>query len=266
VVSRPHLSLVPANGLGVRLRGSPTRVLVVVALVSAAVLVLYAAARLTSLFALTQVEVSGGSRVVQQAVRQATKPFLGESLVALDRDELRRRLEALPTVYSLQVDRAFPHTLRIVVVPERPLAVVRSGDEAWLVSDRARVIRAAGAKAIRRRVTIWASSGASLAPGANVEEENVRLALEALRRLPARFPERVYSARAFDGAVTLVVSQGTELRLGRADELALKLAVAARVLRKIGVAERAELAYLDVSVPERAVGGSSLNSQLEGET
>jgi hypothetical protein len=63
-----------------------------------------------------------------------------------------------------------------------------------------------------------------------------------------------------------VVSQGTELRLGRADELALKLAVAARVLRKIGKAERAELAYLDVSVPERAVGGSSLNSQLEGET
>ena len=238
--------------------------LVVLALVSAAVLVLYAAARLTSLFALTQVEVTGGSRVAQQAVRQATKPFLGESLVALDQDELRRRLEALPTVHSLRVDRAFPHTLRITVVPERPLAVVRSGDEAWLVSDRGLVIRAAGEKALRRRVTIWASSGSSLAPGAAVQEENVRLSLEALRRLPARFPERVYSARAFDGAVTLVVSEGTELRLGQANALALKLAVAGRVLRTIGKSERAGLAYLDVSVPERAVGGSSLDSQLEG--
>ena len=264
MVSRPHLSLVPANGLGVRLRGSRARVLVVFALVSAAVLIFYAAARLTSLFALTQVEVTGGSGVVQQAVRQATKPFVGESLVALDQEELRRRLEALPTVHSLQVDRAFPHTLRIAVVPERPLAVVRSGDEAWLVSDRGRVIRAAGASAVRRRVTIWASSGTSLAPGAAVREENVKLCLEALRRLPARFPERVYSARAFDSAVTLVVSQGTELRLGQANALALKLAVAARILRKIGQAERAGLAYLDVSVPERAVGGSSLNSQLEG--
>ncbi|MGH3041334.1 MAG: cell division protein FtsQ/DivIB, partial [Gaiellaceae bacterium] len=237
----------PANGLRVRLRGSPARMLAILALVSAAVLLLYAAARLTALFALTEVEVTGGSRVVREAVRQATRPFVGESLVALDQDELRRQLEALPTVHSLRVDRAFPHTLRIAVVPERPLAVVRSGGEAWLVSDRGRVIRAAGSRAVRRRVTIWASSGSSLTPGGIVQDENVRVSLEALRRLPARFPERVYSARAFAGAVTLVVSQGTELRLGQANALALKLAVAARVLRTIGKSERAGLAYLDVA-------------------
>jgi len=46
--------------------------------------------------------------------------------------------------------------------------------------------------------------------------------------------------------------------------MALKLAVAARVLAGMSAEEAAELAYLDVSVPERAVGGTSLDSQLEG--
>ena len=62
----------------------------------------------------------------------------------------------------------------------------------------------------------------------------------------------------------MVLADGTELRLGNAVSLALKLAVAARVLQGMSTAERAALGYLDVSVPERAVGGTSLNSQLEG--
>jgi hypothetical protein len=91
------------------------------------------------------------------------------------------------------------------------------------------------------------------------------LALQALRLLPERFPERVVTARAYAGEITFVVAGGTEIRLGRVDRLGLKLAVAARVLGSVTASERAELAYLDVSVPEKAVGGSSLDSQLEGE-
>ena len=52
-----------------------------------------------------------------------------------------RQLESLSTVRSVRMDRAFPHTLRITVVPERPLAVVRRGQDAWLVSEQGRVIR-----------------------------------------------------------------------------------------------------------------------------
>ena len=44
---------------------------------------------------------------------------------------------------------------------------------------------------------------------------------------------------------------GTEIRLGDADDLALQLAVAQRVLEAVD----AGAAYVDVSVPERAVVG-----------
>jgi cell division protein FtsQ len=264
VVSRPHLALVPANRLAGRLRVPVVRLLAAVVLAAALLVLVYAAARFTSLFALEELEVTGGRPAVREAVREAASPLLGDSLVALDEAELRRRLEAIPAVRSFSVDRAFPHTLRIAVVQERPLAVLRSGGDAWLVSDRGRVIGAVDSGTPDRRPIIWAGSEESFAPGRAIQDEDVRGVLEALRRLPDHFPEHIRSARAGEGTVTLVLDEGMEIRLGDAGALALKLAVAARVLAAMSAEEAAELAYLDVSVPERAVGGTSLNSQLEG--
>jgi cell division protein FtsQ len=252
VVSRPHLALVPADGLGRRLRVPLTRALVVLALVVALAGVGYAAARFTSLFALEELEVTGGPPGVKSAVRETGSTFLGTSLVALDEDELRSRLQMLPSVEAVRFDRAFPHTLRIVVVPERPLAVVRDGRGSWLVSERGRVIRSVDPET--KRPVVWIAP-ADLEPGELVGDENARLALEGLRRLPSTFPGRVEYARAADGAVTFELSDGAELRLGSSESLALKLAVATRILRGMSAAERAGLGYLDVSVPERAVAG-----------
>ena len=261
MVSRPHLALVPANGLGGRLRGYLGRALVVAGIVLACAGLAYAVARFTSLFALHEFEVTGGPPAAREAVRDVAGSFEGTSLVALDLDQLRARLEELPSVESVRFDRAFPHTLRIVVVPEEALAVVKDGSAAWLVSGSGRVIRSADPET--RRTVVWTAQ-TGLEPGAVVQDENARLALEGLRRLPTNFPERIETARAAAGAVTLVLAGGTELRLGNAVSLALKLAAAARVLQGMSTAERAALGYLDVSVPERAVGGTSLNSQLEG--
>jgi hypothetical protein len=77
-------------------------------------------------------------------------------------------------------------------------------------------------------------------------------------------PERVDTARASNGEITIVLADRMEVKLGGAHQLALKLAVAARVLGTMTAADRAGLAYLDVSVPEKPVGGSTLDSRLEG--
>ena len=264
VVSRPHLSLVPANGLRGRLGATTVRIVGVLVLVAAVLVLLYAAARFSSLFALEKIELTGGRPAAREEVRAALRPLLGESLVALDRADLRRKLEALPAVRSARIDRAFPHTLRIAIVHERPLAVVQGGEDAWLVSAQGRVIRAVDPERARKRPVVQADPGSSFAPGAIVQAEDVRTSLEALRRLPRSFPDRVESASATGGAVTLILARGLEVRLGQARSLALKLAVAGRVLRSMSEEEAAALAYLDVSIPERAVGGTTLNSQLEG--
>jgi hypothetical protein len=62
---------------------------------------------------------------------------------------------------------------------------------------------------------------------------------------------RVKGIRIQDDELTLVLRRGTEIRLGRATEVGLKLTVAARVLRLVDGATE----YVDVSVPQRAVAG-----------
>jgi cell division protein FtsQ len=251
---------VPAHGLRGRLRAPSARVLAIGSSIVAAIGLLYLGARETPVFALQELEISGVSPAVRRSIEAASKPYVGESLVALDRDELRRQLESLSTVRSVSMDRAFPHTLRISVVPERPLAVVRRGPDAWLVSEHGRVIRELDRGRRNARTNVWTGPDTNLVVGVTVHDAELRAVLDALRRVPDTFPARVSMARVEDEEVTLVLANGIELLLGERTALPLKLAVAARLLRTLTAEERGELGYLDVTVPRMPVGGDK--SQL----
>ncbi len=253
----------PAAALRPQLRAPSLGVAAVVIGLAAFLGLLYLGARETTVFAAKEIEITGGSRAVRESVRDAVRPVVGESLVALDQDELRRRLEALPTVRAVRLDRAFPHTLRIAVSPERPLAVLRQGEEEWLVSAQGRVMRTLEPGQSSRPV-VDVGDEVAVAPGDVMDSDDVRHALAALRRLPRGFPVNVDTVRVEEGAVSLDVAGGAELRLGGPRQVALKLVVATRVLRALTAYERADLGYLDVTVPERPVVGSkSQVSSLE---
>lgn len=222
----------------------------------------YLAARSTSLFALQSVAVGGAGNAVEAEVRAALRPLDGQSLVTVDADSVERRLAALPSVRAARVDRAFPHGLRIVVVPERPVVVLRSGRAAWLVSERGRVVRAVEPTTQRQLPRIWLAAGADFEPGETLATSTASQALRIVAALPARFPVQVRTARATDEGLVMALATGMEVRLGSADDLGAKVAAAAAVLRGLSDSERAELDYLDVSLPERPVGGT--NPLVEG--
>lgn len=256
MIRRPQLALVPAHAVRPLVRRPPPRTLAVAAAVLSVLGLLYLAARESSLFAVERLEISGVPAEVRAEVERAAERYVGESLVALDTGELRRLLEALPSVRALDYDRAFPHTLRIVVAPEVPAALVRSGPDRWLVSKRGRVIRAlepGNAGALPR---IRLRGRRVLAPGDSVDDREARLALRALVALPQDFAVPVRSARSREGTITIVLESETELRLGDPSSLALKLAVADRVLRRLPGDERGSLAYLDLTVPDRPVAAA----------
>ncbi|MGH3029817.1 MAG: cell division protein FtsQ/DivIB [Gaiellaceae bacterium] len=252
---RPPLALVSAQALRPALRLPSARALVAVAAAAGFLGLLYLVARETPLFALRTVEVTGAPPAVRDAVRRAAAAWEGESLVALDGDELQRRLEALPTVRSLRYDRAFPNTLEIAVVPERPAAVLRRGRKAWLVSERGRIMEALD-PGRRKRLPRIRVAARDLRAGTFLADEHARLAVTAATHLPGGFPVRVRTIRASEDGVTLVLATDTEVRLGSASALPLKIAVAARVLRSLPEGERLGLAYLDVTVPERPVAAN----------
>jgi cell division protein FtsQ len=214
--------------------------------------VLYLIARETPLFAVRSIEISGVRGAAAAHVREALQPLEGKNLLALHGSDVEGRLTAVPDVQSATYDRAFPNTLRVVVVPERPVAVVRQGASAWLVSARGRVLRPLPRGSARALPRIWLTRSANIEIGATVapdEGGQAAAALATARRVGFRGHVRDVSTTS--GLLVFALRSGLQLRLGDEQDLALKLAVAARILPLVVGA-----AYLDVSLPARPVAGS----------
>lgn len=210
----------------------------------------YVAARETSLFAVERIEVEGASPQLADRVRRTLAPLVGSSLVSFDARDADRLLAAIPDIARADYDRDFPHTLRVAVRAERPVALLRQGSEAWLAAASGRALRRLDARPYPSLPRIWIARTVDLVPGERLTGP-AAVALRAVAPLDRlRFPGRVRTVRASDGELTLVLASGLEVRLGDGGDLALKLAVAKRIIPRAGNAR-----YVDVSVPERAVAG-----------
>ena len=216
----------------------------------------YFVARETAIFALDRVEVEGASPAVAKQVREALDPYVGKSLMRFDADQAARRLSAVAEVADTRFDRAFPHTLKVRVRLERPVAVLRRGSDAWLVSSSARVLREVR-RPYPRLPRIWLPRAADISVNSTLGGLGAKgvAALAPLRSVRLRADVRQVTVD--DGELTLVLGSGTEIRLGDSGDLRLKLAIVKQLLPLTGGAK-----YVDVSVPERPVAG--LNPQLAG--
>jgi cell division protein FtsQ len=210
----------------------------------------YAVARETSAFAIGRIEVVGGSPVLRAHVRKELASLRGTNLLALNGSSLERRVAALPAIVSATYDRAFPHTLRVSIVPETPVAVLHRGPETWLVSARARVIArlVPGAHPLLPR--IWVPTAAPVAVGSFLVPDYGATAARAIG-LVQNFPARIATATFAHGELTFVLRSGAEIRFGAPVDVRLKLAIARRALRVMPTGST----YLDVSVPGRPVAG-----------
>jgi cell division protein FtsQ len=229
------------------------RRLLAIAIVAPIVLVgAYFAARETSTFAVRTISVSGGTPAVQRQVRAALAPLVGRSLLALDGRALERKVDALPTVVSTSYDRSFPHTLRVRVVPEVPVAVLHRGKETWLVSGRGRAIAQIKTGTRLGLPRIWVPTAAQVEAGGFLAPDQGGTAARVLA-LAAGFPARFTTVSLAHGELTMELRLGVELRLGEPVDVRLKLAIARRALRVLPPGST----YLDVAVPQRPVAGSN---------
>jgi cell division protein FtsQ len=222
----------------------------------------YAFARGTSAFAVRELVVDGPPRHVEKQVTRVLASTRGTSLLALDLPGLQASLESLPTVVSVRFDRAFPHTLGVIVVPERPVAVLRQGKTSWLVAASGRAIKPLDRGQRPRLPRIWLRPEVEIVVGERVSG-SLRGAVRTIAPLVrSPLPARVVTVRYSDAELTLVLRSGSEVRLGDHSDRALKLELARRILPRLAADDR----FLDVSVPERPVAGKSLNSQVEVES
>ncbi len=223
---------------------------------------LYVLARATPMFAVQTIEVVGAPPPVAAHVRAALSPIEGTSLLALRSAEIERRLAKLPDVVTGSYDREFPHTLRVTVRAEHPVAVARRGVHAWLVASSTRAIAEVPLRTHPELPRIWLAHSGDPEVGEPIAD---RFALRAVRALAlartSRFGPRIRMVRVQQRDLTLLLASGLELRLGELQAVPLKLAVAERILP--GLLAQGGSAYLDVGVPERPVAGTTLNPKSQ---
>jgi cell division septal protein FtsQ len=209
----------------------------------------------SGVFVLRSVAVRGGTESDRIAVRDAVaRAAAGRSLLALSPSHIAGVIETVPTVRVATVDRDFPHTLRIHIVPERPVALaIGTGRYRSLVAASGRVLRVFyGNDRLPSLPRIWPQGERPVAGGA-LHDAAAQAALAALAARPAGFRAKVANVQVEpERGIVMRLRGGLDIVLGPPIMLDRKLQTAAWVLRRYATrAERASLIYADVSAPYR---------------
>jgi cell division protein FtsQ len=238
-------------------RGAAALVVAAVAcaLAAGAVQLGYLWLKSSGVFVLRSVAVRGGTETDRLAVRDAVaRAAAGRSLLALSPASVADAIESVPTIRLASVDRDFPHTLRVRIVPERAVALaVGSGKYRSLVAASGRVLRVfgprEGAPALPR---VWPGRERPVA-GGTIRAAPAQAALEALSARPRDFRARVANVKVEpERGIVMRLRGGLDIVLGPPLALDRKLRAAAWVLRHYPTrADRAQLIYADVSAPYR---------------
>jgi cell division protein FtsQ len=212
----------------------------------------------SSVFSASRVVVTGATKGVDAQVRTLiSTDVAGKSLLQVDASSLAARLDAMPYVRSARVDRAFPHTVAVTVVMERPVAFVRAGKAGYVISSDGRVLRAT-AKAPKHLAKLMLPAGPAQTPGHTIATAPMQAALSVLTTAPHSFPRdiaRIKGVTSGPAGVVATFGHHLHIRLGDTTRLQLKLRVAALVLSKMGESIRRSVAYVDVSSPARPTLG-----------
>ena len=218
----------------------------------------YKLLEMSSAFAVDTVRVVGAPPGLEKQIQSTVEAQAGgHNLLAVDKGSIAHSLSQMPYIRSVSVDRAFPHTLAVTVHVEHPAVAVAVGKIDYLVSQDGRVLEQRTSAPARVPV-VTLPDGTTLVVGSRSGDANVTAALAVLAAAPAGFQGKVGHIReltASSGTVSALIGTHIKLRLGTPDDLALKLAVVQRVMRRISGQQRHNLAYIDVSAPGRPAYG-----------
>ncbi len=217
-------------------RWATWRGLVVLGLVAAVVAVAGWVVLASPVLDVRGVQVAGTTFLGPAEVRRAAAVPQGGPLARADLGAVRRRVEALPAVASVQVSRAWPHEVRIEVTERTAVAVVEDGERLHGLDADGIVFRSYKA---RPRALPLIRMAADAPADARAEAAHV------VGVLPESVARRVAFVDVHTrDAISLELRDGRTVVWGSADQVTDK----ARVLAALLKAVRDARSY-DVSVP-----------------
>ncbi|HEX3812535.1 MAG TPA: FtsQ-type POTRA domain-containing protein [Mycobacteriales bacterium] len=181
----------------------------------------------TSVLAVHKVTVSGLHRLTEKGVLAVAKVPEGKPLARLDLKPIQDRVAALPGVARVDVRRAWPNGVRIVVTERAGVVVAERGGAQWLLD-------ADGVAFQRLRGTV--SGIPRLTPALNGKPDAAtRAALRVAADLPTWLRVRTIGITAkTPDSVTLSLTKGRTVQWGGATRDADKAQVLQALLKQSG--------------------------------
>ena len=199
-----------------------------------------------------------GRRVAAEVRRELSRYDGTESRLRSTPPRSRSTSTACRRCAAASSTARFPHTLRVRVVPELPVAVLRRGADSFLVSARGRVIAPASRSAQDTVAAAHLAAGraptSSSAPCSAVGTGASRPA-RSPRSSAAASPNRVTFVRALDGQITLGLRGGLEIHLGPPVDLRVKIAIARSIVPGLALPSTGGPTTSTSPCPERPVAG-----------
>lgn len=206
----------------------------------------------SSLLAVETIEVEGNRAVPAEQVLEMAAPLLmGESLIRFSYDEVERGLTALPFVESVEIERDFPHTLRIRL-RERQVAATLTGVDGRLrlLSTEGLVLAELDAQAQGYPV-LAIGTACEAAVGEIPDCQDLRIGVRFIADVPTNFNREFSDVAVKDGHIRALTRSGVLVIFGTLDDYGLKFEVLRQLLARAGV--EGTPMTVDVSVPERPV-------------
>lgn len=210
--------------------------------------------RSSSVFAVRTVTVTATQHVTREQISRVTSAVLGKSLLRLSTRSVEEALVTLPYVRSAEVHRSFPNTLDIRLEEYEASARLQTGNGAILIlADNGRVLESVNGSEAAELPLIVSSDSVSPAVGGQVPAEilaAIPIALLLRTEQLGRILHVDHISVSSMGGLAVMLTGGTELRLGDPSKLEQKLTVAAAVMEQC-LRDGEQPEYIDVSVPDR---------------
>lgn len=199
----------------------------------------------SGVFDVDDVAIEGTSLLSPAAVERAAAVPSGAPLARVDLDAIGARVERLPAVDSVEVVRDWPGTVRVLVSERQAVAVVQEGEDEYRGLDAEGVVFRSYRSAPEGLPLVRSDELAGAEPGdADASRDDaLREVARVVEALPPAIARRVDHVELSSlDSIALVLSDGSQVRWGSADESGLKAEVLATLMS-------VPATMYDVSVP-----------------
>ena len=205
----------------------------------------------SALLDVERVEIYGLHRVALAEVEERLGFHRGDPLLSVNSEEEARKLEVLPWVQVVDIERKWDGLITVDITERRAVALAMVAPKQWALIDSFGRVLTGG---LSNPPDLPRLSGVHAAgvPGSYMMEDSKAL-LSVLGAFPSDLVLRVRSLRRdADGEIVGSLTSGEEVVFGDEDRLAAKVVALVTVLSHLGDQNRNDK-YIDVSTPTEVV-------------